>query len=151
MKNIERIIPWWAHRRTQVCYSSTSSSPSIHQTLNYYLQKFSDDTATVRYVSEGNNLEYREVIKDFVGKFQRKMSQITPGLNIQGLDIEATKSYKYLGVHLNNRGQMSSSTTEETEERRVKWGEWREESEERRVKRGEWREETEERRVKRGV
>lgn len=37
-----------------------------HNTVNSHLQKFSDDTAIVNYVSEGNDQEYRKVIKDFV-------------------------------------------------------------------------------------
>ncbi|TWW67212.1 hypothetical protein D4764_02G0002530 [Takifugu flavidus] len=69
-------------------------------------RRFSDDTAIVRRVSEGNKLEYREVITNFVAwcelnhlrinasktkevviDFSRKASHIAP-MNIQGLDIE---------------------------------------------------------------
>ncbi|KAK3542872.1 hypothetical protein QTP70_006148 [Hemibagrus guttatus] len=54
--------------------------------------KFSDDSAIVGCVSDGNEQEYRDIIKDFVD-----------WLTIQGLDIELVDKFKYLGVHLNNR------------------------------------------------
>ncbi|TWW54950.1 hypothetical protein D4764_0247780 [Takifugu flavidus] len=79
-------------------------------------RRFSDDTAIVRRVSEGNKLEYREVITNFVAwcelnhlrinasktkevviDFSRKASHIAP-MNIQGLDIEIVEEYKYLGL-----------------------------------------------------
>ncbi|KAI3354692.1 hypothetical protein L3Q82_019183 [Scortum barcoo] len=83
-------------------------------------RKFSDDTAIVGCVSEGNDCEYRKVIMDFVDwcelnhlqvnasktkemviDFSRKKpsSEIAP-VNIQGLDIERVRTYKHLGVHL---------------------------------------------------
>ncbi|TWW81700.1 hypothetical protein D4764_01G0015150 [Takifugu flavidus] len=86
-----------------------------------HLQKFSDNTAIVGRVSEGNKLEYREVITNFVAwcelnhlrinasktkevviDFSKEASHIAP-VNIQGLDIEIVEEYKYLGVHLNNK------------------------------------------------
>ncbi|TWW71656.1 hypothetical protein D4764_16G0001530 [Takifugu flavidus] len=78
-------------------------------------------TAIVGRVSEGNELEYRKVIANFVAwcglnhlrintsktkevviDFSRKASHTAP-VNIQGLDIEIVEEYKYLGVHLNNK------------------------------------------------
>ncbi|KAK0145761.1 RNA-directed DNA polymerase from mobile element jockey [Merluccius polli] len=92
--------------------------------LEYFVidsEKFSDDTAVVGCVSEGNELEYRTVIRDFVSwselnqlqlntsktkemivNFRRKASHFTP-VNFQGLDIEVVESYTFLGVHLNNK------------------------------------------------
>ncbi|XP_054643404.1 uncharacterized protein LOC129187756 isoform X2 [Dunckerocampus dactyliophorus] len=41
--------------------------------------------------------------------FQRKTSHFTP-VNIQGADIELVDSYKFLGVHLNNKLDWSVNT-----------------------------------------
>ncbi|KAI3370023.1 hypothetical protein L3Q82_024817 [Scortum barcoo] len=97
------------------------TSDFTYSTDSCHLQKFSDDTAIVGCVSEGNDCEYRKVIMDFVDwcelnhlqvnasktkemviDFSRKPSDIAP-VNIQGLDIERVRTYKYLGVHLNNK------------------------------------------------
>ncbi|KAK3556334.1 hypothetical protein QTP70_007104 [Hemibagrus guttatus] len=87
-----------------------------------HLQKFSDDSAITGCVSEGNKQEYRDVIKDFVDSCEynhlhlntsktkklfidiliRRTPYHTPVI-IQDLDIELVDSFKYLGVHLNNR------------------------------------------------
>ncbi|KAI3360809.1 hypothetical protein L3Q82_012883, partial [Scortum barcoo] len=95
------------------------TSDFTYSTDSCHLQKFSDDTAIVGCVSEGNDCEYRKVIMDFVDwcelnhlqvnasktkemviDFSRKPSDIAP-VNIQGVDIERVRMYKYLGVHLN--------------------------------------------------
>ncbi|KAK3568773.1 hypothetical protein QTP86_017433, partial [Hemibagrus guttatus] len=87
-----------------------------------HLQKFSDDSAIVGCVSDGNEQEYRDVIKDFVDwcechhlhlntnkmkemviDFQRRRTPHHTPVTIQGLDIELVGRFKYLGVHLNNR------------------------------------------------
>ncbi|KAI3369510.1 hypothetical protein L3Q82_007492 [Scortum barcoo] len=107
MKALERIV----HMYTS---DFTYSTDSCH------LQKFSDDTAIVGCVSEGNDCEteYRKVIMDFVDwcelnhlqvnasktkemviDFSRKPSSEIAPVNIQGLDIERVRTYKYLGVH----------------------------------------------------
>ncbi|KAI3363548.1 hypothetical protein L3Q82_012140 [Scortum barcoo] len=101
-----------------------------YSTDSCHLQKFSDDTAIVGCVSEGNDCEYRKVIMDFVDwcelnhlqvnasktkemviDFSRKPSSndIAP-VNIQGLDIERVRTYKYLGVHLNNKLDWTDNT-----------------------------------------
>ena len=73
-----------------------------HNTTLCHIQKFSDDTAIVGCVSEGNDLEYREVISNFVSwcelnqlhlntsktkemmiDFRRETSHFSP-VNIQG-------------------------------------------------------------------
>ena len=97
------------------------TSDFTHNTNNCHLQKFSDDTAIVGCISEGNEQEYRQVIKDFVNWCQlnhlhlnasktqemiidfRRKAPPTTQVNILGMDIETVTSYKYLGVHLNNR------------------------------------------------
>ncbi|TWW56167.1 putative RNA-directed DNA polymerase from transposon BS [Takifugu flavidus] len=104
------------------------TSDFSHNSDSCHLQKFSDDTAIVGRVSEGNELEYREVITNFVAwcelnhlrinasktkevviDFSRKASHTAP-VNIQGLDIEIVEEYKYLGVHLNNKLDWTHNT-----------------------------------------
>ncbi|KAI3360306.1 hypothetical protein L3Q82_014613 [Scortum barcoo] len=77
-----------------------------YSTDSCHLQKFSNDTAIVGCVSEGNDCEYRKVIMDFVDwcelnhlqvnasktkemviDFSRKPSSEIAPVNIQGLDI----------------------------------------------------------------
>lgn len=38
-----------------------------HNTDYCHLQKFSNDLANIGYVSEGNDLEYRQIIQNFMG------------------------------------------------------------------------------------
>ncbi|TWW77998.1 putative RNA-directed DNA polymerase from transposon BS [Takifugu flavidus] len=104
------------------------TSDFSHNSDSCHLQKFSDDTAIVGRVSEGNELEYREVITNFVAwcelnhlrintsktkevviDFSRKAPHTAP-VNIQGLDIEIVEEYKYLGVHLNNKLDWTHNT-----------------------------------------
>ncbi|TWW77898.1 cGMP-dependent protein kinase 2 [Takifugu flavidus] len=97
------------------------TSDFSHNSDSCHLQKFSNDTAIVGRVSEGNELEYREVITNFVAwcelnhlrintsktkevviDFSRKAPHIAL-VNIQGLDIEIVEEYKYLGILLPRR------------------------------------------------
>ena len=106
---------------------------TLHIRLSYntdscQLHKFSDDTAIVAHVVEGNNLEYRKVITNFVNwcelnhpcinasktkevviNFRWKAPQTAP-VNIQSLDIEIVEEYKYLGVHINNKLDWTHTT-----------------------------------------
>ncbi|KAI3358072.1 hypothetical protein L3Q82_003084 [Scortum barcoo] len=105
------------------------TSDFTYSTDSCHLQKFSDDTAIVGCVSEGNDCEYRKVIMDFVDwcelkhlqvnasktkemviDFSRKPSSDIAPVNIQGLDIERVRTYKYLGVHLNNKLDWTDNT-----------------------------------------
>ena len=107
---------------------SLYTSDFTHNTSSCHLQKFSDDSAIVGCVSEGNELEYRSVIMDFVDWCERnhlclntsktkemvidprrKAPPHTP-VNIQGSDIEMVDSFKYLGVHLNNKLDWTHNT-----------------------------------------
>ncbi|KAI3360535.1 hypothetical protein L3Q82_002279 [Scortum barcoo] len=64
---------WWSAAQVPPREQSShlSSSPCTHRTSRTprtvaTFQKFSDDTAIVGCVSEGNDCEYRKVIMDFV-------------------------------------------------------------------------------------
>ena len=88
------------------------TSKLSYNTNTCHLQKFSNDTANVTCVAEGNNLEYRKVITNFVAwcelnhlcinsskakevmiDFRRKAPQ-TASVKVQGLDIEIVEEYK---------------------------------------------------------
>lgn len=99
-----------------------------HATPNCHLQKFSDDSAIVGLITEGDDREYKRLTKDFVDWCQQYQLQINPRktkelvvdfcrqqsspalMNIQGMDIERVTSYKYLGVLLNNKLDWSTNT-----------------------------------------
>ncbi|KAM9317524.1 uncharacterized protein KZ484_021968 [Pholidichthys leucotaenia] len=100
-----------------------------HNTTHCHLQKFSDDSAIVGLISNRDEAEYRGLIQDFVDLCHWNCLQInarktkelvvdccrqgqpfTAPVNIQGTDIEMVTSYKYLGVHLNNKLDWSHNT-----------------------------------------
>ncbi|XP_078252377.1 uncharacterized protein LOC144592039 isoform X1 [Rhinoraja longicauda] len=93
------------------------------------LQKLSDDSAIIGLITGNEDRAYRELIKEFVdwcqqyclrinaGKTRemvvdfRRRSQVPPtSVNIQGMDMERVDSYKYLGVHLNNKLDWTENT-----------------------------------------
>lgn len=101
-----------------------------YNTATCHLQKFSDDSAIVGLITDGDDREYRGLTQDFVSWCQRNRLQINAGktkelvvdfcrralcpptpVNIQGMDIEMVTSYKYLGVHLNNKLDWTHNTT----------------------------------------
>ncbi|TWW81235.1 hypothetical protein D4764_01G0010500 [Takifugu flavidus] len=101
-------------------YISSSSCP---------LQKFSDDSAAVGLITDGDDTEYRGLIQDFVDWSLRNNLRInasktkelvvylrrrnTPPpapVNILGTDVDVVKTYKYLGVHLNNNLDWTHNT-----------------------------------------
>ena len=87
-----------------------------------HLQKFSDDSAVVGLITNGNEKEYRDRVDDFVEwcennflllnvsktkelviDFRRKKkSQVVP-IQMKGADIEIVDSYKYLGVVIDSK------------------------------------------------
>ncbi|KAI3377094.1 hypothetical protein L3Q82_000293 [Scortum barcoo] len=91
-----------------------------HNTPSCHLQKFSDDSAVVGLITDGDDREYRGLIQEVCGLVPaeqppdqrlvkpRSWWWISAGvatlrlhrMNIQGTDINVVKSYKYLGVHL---------------------------------------------------
>ncbi|KAK7896388.1 hypothetical protein WMY93_021713 [Mugilogobius chulae] len=100
-----------------------------HNADSCVLQKFSDDSAIIGFITDDNDAEYRGLTQDFVdwcqqnhlllkaGKikemvvdFRRRHTIALPPVNIQGRDIERVNSYKYLGVHLNNKLDWTHNT-----------------------------------------
>ncbi|KAI4894256.1 hypothetical protein NFI96_002102 [Prochilodus magdalenae] len=86
-----------------------------------HMQKFSDDTAVVGCVRNGQEREYRSLVEDFVEwcttnhlklnitktkemciDFRRSRPSQQP-ISIKGVDVEVVRSYRYLGVHLDER------------------------------------------------
>ncbi|KAI4899792.1 hypothetical protein NFI96_001143 [Prochilodus magdalenae] len=93
-----------------------------------HMQKFSDDTAIVGCVRNGQEREYRSLVEDFVEwcttnhlklnitktkemciDFRRSRLPQQP-ISIKGVDVEVVRSYRYLGVHLDERLDWSVNT-----------------------------------------
>ncbi|KAI4872033.1 hypothetical protein NFI96_006516 [Prochilodus magdalenae] len=88
-----------------------------------------DDSAIVGLITNEEDSEYRELIQGCVDWCLQNHLQINAGktkelvvdfrrcrhplplVNIRGMDIERVDSYKYLGVHLNNKLDWSVNTT----------------------------------------
>jgi len=87
-----------------------------------------DDSSIVGCIRADEEEEYRDVIRRFVSwagenqlqlnpskikelvvDFRRNKSPPTP-ITIQGVDIEMVDSYKFLGVHLNNKLDWTDNT-----------------------------------------
>ncbi|XP_076860596.1 antigen WC1.1-like [Brachyhypopomus gauderio] len=100
-----------------------------YNTATCHLQKFSDDSAVVGYILDGEESKYRELTKNFVDwcgqnhlvintsktkelvvDFRRSKAHPPKQLSIQGRNIETVNSYRYLGVHLNNKLDWSDNT-----------------------------------------
>ncbi|KAI4899540.1 hypothetical protein NFI96_016156 [Prochilodus magdalenae] len=94
-----------------------------------HLQKFSDDTAIVGCIRNGQEAEYRKLVSDFVSwcklnqlqlnisktkemvvDFRKNRSPQAP-VTIDGEEVEVVGTYKYLGVHLDNKLDWSSNTS----------------------------------------
>ncbi|XP_078802203.1 uncharacterized protein LOC144991899 [Oryzias latipes] len=93
-----------------------------------HLQKYSDDTAVVGCVKDGWEEEYRSLVERFVRwsgenylqlnvaktkemviDFSRRKSS-PPPVCIGGTDVEVVSSYKFLGVHLDDKLDWSTNT-----------------------------------------
>ncbi|KAI4885165.1 hypothetical protein NFI96_024172 [Prochilodus magdalenae] len=92
------------------------------------LQKFSDDTAIVDCVRGGQEAEYRPLVEDFVGWCHRnnlllntsktkelvvdfrRARPLTQPVFIAGVEVEMVKTYRYLGLHLDERLDWSANT-----------------------------------------
>ncbi|KAI4880116.1 hypothetical protein NFI96_005091 [Prochilodus magdalenae] len=99
-----------------------------HNSELCHMQKFSDDTAVVGCVRNGQEREYRSLVEDFVEwcttnhlklnitktkemciDFRRSRPSQQP-ISIKGVDVEVVRSYRYLGVHLDERLDWSVNT-----------------------------------------
>uniref|UniRef100_A0A8C6LZA4 Reverse transcriptase domain-containing protein n=2 Tax=Nothobranchius furzeri TaxID=105023 RepID=A0A8C6LZA4_NOTFU len=86
-----------------------------------HLQKYSDDSAVVGCIRDGQEAEYRELVERFVAwcgnnhltlnvnktkemilDFRRNRVESNT-VSIMGEEVEVVEEYKYLGVHLDNR------------------------------------------------
>ncbi|KAI4890219.1 hypothetical protein NFI96_031093 [Prochilodus magdalenae] len=93
-----------------------------------HLQKFSDDTAIVACVRGGQQAEYRNLVEDFVKWCHRnnlllntsktkemvvdfcRARPLTQPVFIEGLEVVMVKTYRYLGLHLDERLDWSANT-----------------------------------------
>ncbi|TWW67332.1 hypothetical protein D4764_02G0003730 [Takifugu flavidus] len=67
-----------------------------YSTSSCHLQKFSDDSAAIGLITDGDDTEH---------------NNLPPApVNILGTDVEVVESYKYLGVHLNNNLDWTHNT-----------------------------------------
>ncbi|KAI4874405.1 hypothetical protein NFI96_007552 [Prochilodus magdalenae] len=82
-----------------------------------HMPKFSDDTAIVACVSGGQEAEYKNLVEDFVAWCHKnnlllntsKTKEIQPGF-IEGVEVDMVKTYRYLGLHLDERLDWSANT-----------------------------------------
>ncbi|KAL2098435.1 hypothetical protein ACEWY4_007642 [Coilia grayii] len=93
-----------------------------------HMQKFSDDTAIVGCIRDGQEGEYRCLVEDSVGwcrtnqlqlnttktkemvvDFRRTAPPLVP-VTIDGENVETVCTYKYLGIHLDNKLDWSTNS-----------------------------------------
>lgn len=93
-----------------------------------HMQKFSDDTSIVGCIRDGQEFEYRNLVNDFVQwcrlnhlqlnatktkelvvDFRRSKPHMQP-VSIEGVNVEVVSTYKYLGVHLDNKLDWSANS-----------------------------------------
>ncbi|KAI4873665.1 hypothetical protein NFI96_032777, partial [Prochilodus magdalenae] len=93
-----------------------------------HMQKFSDDTASVACVRGGQEAEYRNLVENFVvwchrnnlllntSKTKemvvdfRRARPLPQPVFIEGVEVEMVKTYRYLGLHLDERLDWSANT-----------------------------------------
>ncbi|KAI4898474.1 hypothetical protein NFI96_008605, partial [Prochilodus magdalenae] len=93
-----------------------------------HMQKFSDDTAIVACVRGGQEAEYRNLVEDFVACCHRnnllpntkeakemvvdfrRARPLTQPVFIEGVEVEMVRTYRYLGLHLDERLDWSANT-----------------------------------------
>ena len=104
------------------------TSDCRHSDAMCHMQKFSDDTALIGLINNGDDRAYKEEIdsfvlwcdanflqlnvektKELVIDFSRKKVSISPVI-IKGQEVEIVQSYKYLGVHLDSKLDWKTNT-----------------------------------------
>ncbi|KAK0143583.1 putative RNA-directed DNA polymerase from transposon X-element [Merluccius polli] len=98
-----------------------------YNTESCHMQKFSDDTAIVGCIRDGQEVEYRNLVDDFVQwcrinhlqlntsktkemvDYMRSKPPLQP-VSIEGDNVAVVTTYKYLGIHLDNKLDWSANT-----------------------------------------
>lgn len=116
------LVTWLYHRglySLHSCSLCTCQISSITQSCD--LQKFSDASAVIGCIRDGQEMEYRELADNFMEWCNRnhlllhmnktkemvvdfwRTRTVTNPINIMGEEAGIVEHYKYLGAHLNNR------------------------------------------------
>lgn len=104
------------------------TSDFCYNTESCHMQKFSDDTAIVGCIRDGQEEEYRSLVEDFVQwcrlnhlqlntaktkemvvDFRKSKHALLP-VTIEGVNVEVVNTYKYLGIHLDDKLDWSANT-----------------------------------------
>ncbi|XP_066512309.1 NLR family CARD domain-containing protein 3-like [Hoplias malabaricus] len=104
------------------------TSDFCYNTESCHMQKFSDDTAIVACIRNEQEEEYRSLVevfvqwcklnhlqlntsktKEMVVDIRRSKPVLLP-VTIDGVDVEVVDTYKYLGLHLDNKLDWSANT-----------------------------------------
>ena len=125
---------WWHGLRiTSRRDHSTSNWRAARQTLwsaapEHQMQKYLDDTAIVGCIKDGREGEYISLVEDFARwcrsnhlqlntsktkemmvDFRRKKPHLQP-VSIEGVDVEVVRTYKYLGLQLDDKLDLTANT-----------------------------------------
>ena len=103
------------------------TSDFTYNTESCHIQKFSDDSAIVGCIRDGQEGEYRSLVDNFVQwcrnnhiqlnttktkemvvDFRRSQPPLLP-VSIKGVSVEVVNTYKYLGVHMDNKLDWSAN------------------------------------------
>ena len=109
-------------RRGLCCPLSSSDYTTQTSSITLRLVIFSDDTALVGCISGGDETEYRQLVDNFVAwnecykdqgmvvDFRRARPELST-ISILGDKVQVVlESYKYLGVHMNNKLDWKQQT-----------------------------------------
>ncbi|KAK0134692.1 putative RNA-directed DNA polymerase from transposon BS [Merluccius polli] len=96
------------------------TSDFCYNSRTCHLQKFSDDSSIVGCITDNREEEYRELVENFVGWCDGNHLQLNTGkikelkvpipVSINGEEVEMVDTYKFLGVHLNNKLDWSDNS-----------------------------------------
>ena len=110
-----------SHKEVSSVRFTLYTSDFQHESVICHMQKYSDVTAIIGCIADGQETEYRGLVEDFVGwcvpnhlqlntsktkemvvDFRRKRPHLQP-ISIEGSDVEVVRSYKYLGLQLDDK------------------------------------------------